>query len=82
VQQVQQNSNQKPKAAGRVFAISGAEASQSDSLVKGICSILGTQLFVLFDSGVTHSFIFFNCAKKLKLPVRELEIELVVSIPT
>jgi len=33
VQQVQQNSNQKPKADGRVFAISGAEASQSDSSI-------------------------------------------------
>jgi len=42
VQQVQQNSNKKPKTVGRVFAISGAEASQSNSLVKGICSILGT----------------------------------------
>jgi len=27
VQQVQQNSNQKPKAVGRAFAISGAKAS-------------------------------------------------------
>ena len=72
----------KLKAAGRVFAISGAEASQSYSLVRGICSILGTQLFVLFDSGATHSFISFDCAKKLKLPVQELEFELVVSTPT
>ncbi|XP_068487134.1 uncharacterized protein [Phaseolus vulgaris] len=31
---VQQNNNQKPKAAGRVFVISGAEASQSDNLVR------------------------------------------------
>ena len=77
--EVQQNSNQKPKTTGRVFAISGAEASQFDSLVKGICSILGTQLSVLFDFGATHSFISFDCAKKLKLSVRELEIELVVS---
>jgi len=69
VQQVQQNSNKKPKTAGKVFAISGVEASQSDSLVRGICSILGTQLSVLFDLGATHSFISFECAKKLKLPV-------------
>ena len=55
--------------------------SQSDNLVRGICSILGTQLSVLFDFGATHSFISFDCAKKLKLPVRELEIELVVSTP-
>jgi len=65
VQQVQQNSNQKPKVAGIVFAISGIEALQSDNIVRDICSILGTQLYVLFDFGVTHSFISFDCAKKL-----------------
>jgi len=79
---VQQNNNHKPIATGRVFAFSGAKASQSDNLVRGICSILGTQLSVLFDYGATHSFISFDCAKKLKLSVRELGFELVVSTPT
>ena len=82
VQKVQQNNNKKSVAADKVFAISGPKASQSDSLVRGICFILGTQLSVSFDSRTTHSFISFYCAKKLKLPVRELEIELVVSTPT
>jgi len=81
-QQVQQGNNQKPRAIGRVFAISGAEAPQSTSLVRGICFILDMQLSVLFDSGATHSFIFVNCVKKLKLPIRELDVELVVSTPT
>jgi len=79
---MRQNNNQKPRTVGKVFAINGAEASQSDSLVRAICSILGTQLSVLFDSGATHSFISFDCAKKLKLPVRELEFELVISTTT
>jgi len=48
---VQHNNNKKPKAADKVFAINGAEASQIDSLVRGICSILGTQLYVLFIMG-------------------------------
>jgi len=65
-----------------VFVVSGAELSQSDSLVRGICFILGTQLSVLFDSGATHSFISDDCVKKLNLPVRELNVELVVSTPT
>ena len=43
---------------------------------------MGTQLSVLFDSGATHSFISIDCAKKLNLPVRELDVELVVSTPT
>ena len=71
-----------PELLEEFFAISGVEASQSDSLVRGICSILGTQLSVLFDYGEIHSFISFDCAKKLKLPIRELEFELVVSTPT
>jgi len=78
---VQQGNKHKPRVAGRVFAISGVEASQSDSLVKGICFILGTQLSVLFNSGVTHSVIYVDCVKKHKLPVRELD-QLVVSTPT
>ena len=82
VPQVKQNDNQKPRAAERVFAVSGAVASQSDSLVRGICFIQGTQLSVLFDSGATHSFISVDCVKKLNLPVRELDVELVVSTPT
>jgi len=79
---VQQNNNQKPRAADRVFAISGVAASQSDNLVRGTCSILGIKLSILPDSGATHSFMSFNCAKKLKFPIRELEIDLVVSTPT
>ncbi|XP_068504045.1 uncharacterized protein [Phaseolus vulgaris] len=41
----------------------------SDSLVSDICSILGTQLSIFFDFWETHSFISFDCAEKLKLPV-------------
>jgi len=36
----------------------------------------------LFNSGATHLFISVDCVKKLKLPVRELDVELVVSTPT
>ena len=36
----------------------------------------------MFDSGATHSFIFVDCVEKLRLPVRELDMELVVSTPT
>ena len=78
---MQQGNNHKPRAAGRVFAISRAEASQSGSLVKGICFILGTQLSVLFDSRANHFFIYVDCVKKLKLSVCELDVELVVSTP-
>jgi len=79
VQKVQQDNNQKSNAVGRVFAISGVEASQSDSLFRSICFILSTQLSILFDSRVTHSFIYVVCVKKLKFLVREFDVEFVVS---
>ncbi|XP_020218013.1 uncharacterized protein LOC109801376 [Cajanus cajan] len=41
---------------GRVFALSGAEATQSEDLIHGMCFINGTPLIVLYDSGATHSF--------------------------
>jgi len=36
----------------------------------------------LFDYGATHSFIFVDCVKKLKLLVCELDFELAVFTPT
>ncbi|XP_020240665.1 uncharacterized protein LOC109819365 [Cajanus cajan] len=72
----------KPRATGRVFALSGAEASQSKDLIQGMCFINGTPLIVLYDSGATHSFISHACVSKLKLPVSSLSFELIVETPT
>ncbi|RDY09260.1 gag-pol, partial [Mucuna pruriens] len=36
----------KPKATGRVFALSGTEAAQSDDLIQGMCFIDGTPLIM------------------------------------
>jgi len=36
----------------------------------------------MFDFGATHSFIYINCTKRLKLLVSELNIELGISTPT
>ncbi|XP_068492009.1 uncharacterized protein [Phaseolus vulgaris] len=77
---VQQNNNQKPRASGRVFAISGVEAHNLIALLEVF--FLSLEHIALFDYGETHSFISFDCVEKLKLLVRELEIELVVSTPT
>jgi len=40
------------------------------------------QVFKSFDYGVTHSFVSHACGDKLGLPMRKLELGLVVSIPT
>jgi len=71
MQQVPQAMNQIPRVTGSVFAISGDEASQLDSLVKGMCSMSKAQLSILFGSRTTHSFMSAGC-----------NIELVDSTPT
>ena len=71
----------KPQATGRVYAMSGAEASGLGNLVMGSCMIAGTSCCVLYDSGATHSFVSNACVEHLGLPVCELQCELAVSTP-
>nr|KYP33123.1 Gag polyprotein [Cajanus cajan] len=75
-------STSEPRATGRVFALSGAKATQFEDLIQGMCFINGTPLIVLYDSGATHSFISHACVSKLKLPVSSLSFELIVETPT
>jgi len=64
-----------------VYAVTGAEAAGSGNLIIGSCVIVGRSLHVLFDSGVTHSFVSESRVVKLDLPVKELQYDLVVSTP-
>jgi len=82
MQQAKQGNNQKLIIDGKVFTINGAEASESNSVIRGNCFTSRVQLFVLFSSGATHSFMFSVCVKKFKFPTRELDIDLMVSTPT
>jgi len=41
----------------------GAKAAGSGKLVMGRCMIVGERLCVLYDSGVTHSFVLETCVK-------------------
>jgi len=70
-----------PQAAGRVYAMTGAEAARSGNLIIGSCVIAGRSLHVLFDSGATHSFVSESRVVELGLPVKELQYDLVVSTP-
>ncbi|XP_027905698.1 uncharacterized protein LOC114165239 [Vigna unguiculata] len=71
----------RPQATGRVYAMTGAEATGSGNLVMGCCLIAGVSCCVLYDSGATHSFVSDSCVKRLGLPVSELQCELAVSTP-
>ncbi|XP_019429961.1 PREDICTED: uncharacterized protein LOC109337438, partial [Lupinus angustifolius] len=72
----------RPRATGRVFTMSGSEAADADDLIQGTCLVNDVPLFVLFDSGATHSFISFDCVKQLGLQVDSLPFDLIVSTPT
>ncbi|XP_020215662.1 uncharacterized protein LOC109799503 [Cajanus cajan] len=69
----------RPTAAGRVFTLSGTEASTSSDLVKGKRKAAGEDVLFLFDSGAMHSFISGDCVKRLGLSVSSLHVDLSMS---
>nr|KYP50195.1 Retrovirus-related Pol polyprotein from transposon 412 family [Cajanus cajan] len=70
-----------PTTAGRVFALTRAEASTSSDLVKGKGKVAGKDVMILFDSGASHSFISYACIAMLGVPVCDLGLRLLVSMP-
>ncbi|XP_052724041.1 uncharacterized protein LOC128193892 [Vigna angularis] len=77
----QQGRGGRAQAAGRVYAITGAEAASSGTLITSTCLLYGMKCCVLFDSGATHSFISKACVDKLGLAESEMQFDLVVSTP-
>ena len=64
-----------------MFSLSGTDVAQSDDLIQGMCFISQVPLVVLYDSGVTHSFISYVCVEKLTLPMSTLKFDLIVNTP-
>ncbi|XP_047166592.1 uncharacterized protein LOC124835670, partial [Vigna umbellata] len=77
----QQGRGGRAQAVGRVYAITGAEAARSGTLITSTCILFGKPCCVLYDSGATHSFISKACVEKLGLVESELQFDLVVSTP-
>ncbi|KAF1898327.1 hypothetical protein Lal_00033094 [Lupinus albus] len=73
-------SAERPRSTGRVFTMSGVEASNVDDLIKGNCMVAGIPLLVLFDSGATHSFVSIECVDRLKLQTESLPFDLVLDL--
>ncbi|XP_052735477.1 uncharacterized protein LOC128197472 [Vigna angularis] len=78
---VRQGRGGRAQAAGRVYAITGAEAASSGNLIISTCLLYGKSCCVLFDSRATHSFISKACVEKLGLIESEMQFDLVVSSP-
>ncbi|XP_052734099.1 uncharacterized protein LOC128196647 [Vigna angularis] len=77
----QQGRGGRAQAVGRVYAITGAEAASSGTVIISTCLVYGKSCCVLFDSGATHSFISKAYVGKLGLEVSEMQFDLVVSTP-
>ena len=75
-------STERPRVARRVFALTSAEANRAGNLIQDTCVMMGQNVWVLFDSGASHSFISNTCVGRLGLEVHDLGCELVVSTPT
>ncbi|XP_052736046.1 uncharacterized protein LOC128197709 [Vigna angularis] len=61
----QQGRDGHAQAVGRVYAITGAEAARSGTLITSTCVLYGKPCCVLYDSGATQSFISKECVEKL-----------------
>jgi len=73
---------ERARAAGRVFALTSTEATQTGNLILESCLLLGQLVLVLFDSGTTHSSISNACVGRLNLEKRDLGCELLVLTPS
>jgi len=54
---VHRNRGNRPQATGHVYAMIGVEAASSGNLIMDCCVIVGMKCCMLYDSGVTHSFV-------------------------
>jgi len=61
--------------------MTGAEATGVGNLIIGSCVIASRNFHVVYDSGATHSFVSESVVVELSLMVRELQYDLVVSMP-
>ncbi|XP_022873340.1 uncharacterized protein LOC111392270 [Olea europaea var. sylvestris] len=73
---------QEKKGKARVFALTHNEAVQNSNIITGILSIFGTPIYVLIDSGTTHSFISNACLAKINASCKKNDNVLEVSMPS
>nr|GFB99163.1 putative reverse transcriptase domain, aspartic peptidase domain protein [Tanacetum cinerariifolium]GFC22627.1 putative reverse transcriptase domain, aspartic peptidase domain protein [Tanacetum cinerariifolium] len=73
--------NKKPGASGRVFAITEGHAANTSGTITGTLSIYGHAVFVLFDTGATHSIISSTFASRITATPTLLDHVLCISTP-
>nr|GFA11866.1 hypothetical protein [Tanacetum cinerariifolium] len=73
--------DKKPGASGRVFAITEDHATKTSGTITGTLFIYGHAVFVLFDTGATHSVISFVFATRVTTTPTLLDHVLCISTP-
>nr|GEZ68138.1 hypothetical protein [Tanacetum cinerariifolium] len=76
------NKNNKPHAmSGRVFALTTEQAANAPGTILGTLYMYDHSVFVLFDTGSTHSVVSIGFSKHLKVPPIPLDNALSLSTP-
>nr|GFC24415.1 hypothetical protein [Tanacetum cinerariifolium] len=73
--------DKKPGASGRVFTITEGHAANTSGTITGTLFIYGHVVFVLFDTGATHSVISFAFASRITTTPTLLDHVLCISTP-
>nr|GFC62725.1 hypothetical protein [Tanacetum cinerariifolium] len=73
--------DKKPGASGRVFAITKGHAANTSGTITGTLFIYGHAVFVLFDTGATHSVISSAFASCITTTPTLLDHVLCISMP-
>ncbi|GJW97363.1 putative reverse transcriptase domain-containing protein [Tanacetum coccineum] len=75
------HANKKPDASGRVFALTQDQAANTSGTITGTLFIFGRAVFVLFDTGATHSVISTTFASCFTMTPVLLDHVLCISTP-
>ncbi|XP_022869184.1 uncharacterized protein LOC111388652 [Olea europaea var. sylvestris] len=73
---------QEKKGKARVFALIHDEAAKNLDMIVGILSVSNVPVYVLIDSGATHSFISNACLAKINASCQKNASVLEVSMPS
>ncbi|GJU97264.1 putative nucleotidyltransferase, ribonuclease H [Tanacetum coccineum] len=75
------HADKKPDASGRVFALTQDQAANATGTITGALFIFGRAVFVLFDTGATHSVISTKFASCFTMTPVPLDHVLCISTP-
>ncbi|GJU86330.1 putative reverse transcriptase domain-containing protein, partial [Tanacetum coccineum] len=76
------NRNNKPHAtSGRVFALTTDQVANAPGTVSGTLYMYDHDVFILFDTGATHSVVSLAFSKHIKVPSTLLDYALSISTP-